>query len=264
MIVAEGDFTPDTRWRSSTVPTKGGNYENDIKETLAFLTLRRYISASSSTDIDYVGANSTGFVKMPSRDRPSVDVTIPVEREVAAVLGDETAEPVLRIFLCHASEDKEAVRALYRKLLQPGFAPWLDEEKLLPGQDWDAEITKAIRASHVVLVCLSQRSEKRGYVQKEIVRALDVADEQPEGTIFLIPVRLEDCHVPERLRRWQWVNLFHDHGFERLQASLRTVLPAQAIAEMKAEARAAGLTDADIDAELAVYNAERRDGDAVD
>jgi len=134
--------------------------------------------------------------------------------------------PVLQIFLCHASEDKEAVRTLYRKLLEPGFAPWLDEEKLLPGQDWDAEITKAIRASDVVLVCLSQRSEKRGYMQKEIVRALDVADEQPEGTIFLIPVRLEDCSVPERLRRWQWVNLFQDDGFERLQASLRIVLPA--------------------------------------
>jgi hypothetical protein len=38
----------------------------------------------------------------------------------------------------------------------------------------------------------------------------------------------------------------------------------QAIAELKADARAAGLTDADIDAELAVYNAERRDGGAVD
>ena len=36
---------------------------------------------------------------------------------------------------------------------------------------------------------------------------------------------------------------------------------AQAIAEMKAAARAAGMTDADIDAELATYNAERRDVD---
>lgn len=35
---------------------------------------------------------------------------------------------------------------------------------------------------------------------------------------------------------------------------------ARAIAEAKAEARAAGLTDADIDAELAAYNAERRGG----
>lgn len=34
---------------------------------------------------------------------------------------------------------------------------------------------------------------------------------------------------------------------------------ARAITELKAAARAAGLTDADIDAELAAYNAERRD-----
>ncbi len=34
---------------------------------------------------------------------------------------------------------------------------------------------------------------------------------------------------------------------------------AQAIAEMKADARSAGLGDADIDAELAAYNAERRE-----
>ena len=34
---------------------------------------------------------------------------------------------------------------------------------------------------------------------------------------------------------------------------------AEAIAELEAATRAAGLTDADIDAELAAYNAERRD-----
>jgi hypothetical protein len=39
---------------------------------------------------------------------------------------------------------------------------------------------------------------------------------------------------------------------------------AQAIAELKAAARTAGLTDADIDAELAAYNAERRDRRSVD
>ena len=34
---------------------------------------------------------------------------------------------------------------------------------------------------------------------------------------------------------------------------------ARAIAELKAEARAAGLSDPDIDTELAAYSAERRD-----
>ena len=38
---------------------------------------------------------------------------------------------------------------------------------------------------------------------------------------------------------------------------------ARAIAAAKAEARAAGLSDAAIDAELAAYNADRRDGDPV-
>jgi len=39
---------------------------------------------------------------------------------------------------------------------------------------------------------------------------------------------------------------------------------AQAIAELKADAIAAGLTDQDIDAALAAYNAERRDRRTVD
>jgi hypothetical protein len=39
---------------------------------------------------------------------------------------------------------------------------------------------------------------------------------------------------------------------------------ARAITELKADARAAGLTDAEIDAELASYNAEHRDRSTVD
>ncbi len=39
---------------------------------------------------------------------------------------------------------------------------------------------------------------------------------------------------------------------------------AQAIAAMKADARAACLSDANVDAELAAYNAERRDRSTVD
>ncbi len=132
-----------------------------------------------------------------------------------------TARP-LRVFLCHASADKPAVRELYRRLCADGIDAWLDEENLLPGQDWQLEIPKAVRQSDVVLVCLSPRSiNKEGYVQKEIRFALDVADEKPEGTIFLIPLRLEDCAVPERLGRWQWVNLFSQNGYARLMRALQ-------------------------------------------
>jgi len=128
----------------------------------------------------------------------------------------------LGVFLCHGSEDKMPVRELYKRLAKDGFAPWLDEENLIPGQDWQQEITKAVRMCHVVLVCLSASSvTKEGFVQKEIKIALDVADEKPEGTIFIIPVRLQEgVNVPSRLSQWQWVNLFDDGGYGQLVRAL--------------------------------------------
>jgi len=127
----------------------------------------------------------------------------------------------LRAFLCHSSGDKAFVRKLYRTLLADGFDPWLDEEKILPGQDWELAITEAVRASHVVVVCLSQKSiTKEGFVQKEIKHALDVALEKPEGTIFLVPLRLDACDVPSSLRRWHWVNCFQEGWHGKLLAAL--------------------------------------------
>ncbi len=127
----------------------------------------------------------------------------------------------LRIFLCHSSGDKPEVRKLYQRLSSDGFDPWLDEEKLLPGQEWEVEIAKAVQTSHVVIVCLSHKAtNKAGYVHKEIKDALDEAEKQPEGTIYLIPLKLEECDVPERLQRWHWVNLFEEKGYERLMSSL--------------------------------------------
>lgn len=128
----------------------------------------------------------------------------------------------LRIFLSHSSSDKPIVRALYGRLVKDGFAPWLDEEDLLPGQDWNQEIVKAIRNSDVVIVCLSKGSiSKSGFMQKEIKFILDVSDEQPEGTIFLIPLKLEECDIPERLGKLHWVNFFEERGYERLFKALK-------------------------------------------
>ena len=127
----------------------------------------------------------------------------------------------LRVFLCHSKNDKTQVRTLYARLVEDGFYPWLDEENLLPGEDWKREIPRAVRNSDIVLVCLSKSSvDKTGYVQTEIRFALDIADEQAEGTIFIIPLRLEECNVPDRLKRWHWVNFFDDNGYEKLKKSL--------------------------------------------
>ena len=128
----------------------------------------------------------------------------------------------LKVFLCHASGDKPRVRDLYKRLIHEGIDTWLDQEKLIPGQDWGIEIPRAVKEADVVVVCLSNNSiTKEGYIQTEIKFALDVAEEKPDGTIFLIPARIEDCPVPEKLSRWQWVDLFEENGYARLLASLQ-------------------------------------------
>lgn len=117
------------------------------------------------------------------------------------------------------------MRELYRRLQSDGLNPWLDEEDLIPGQAWETEIRKAVRSSAAVLVLLSKGSvAKTGFVNKEIKAALDVADAQPEGAIFVIPARLEECELPDRLRHLHCVDLFLDGGYEKLLKALRAAV----------------------------------------
>ena len=131
------------------------------------------------------------------------------------------SQGLFQVFLSYSRIDKEKVRSLYQKLRNDGFNIWFDEESLLPGQKWEDVIDNAIRTVSAVVICLSENSiDKAGYVQKEIKLALEVADKQPEGKIFIIPVKLEECRVPERLRSVQWANLFDTNGYERLHKVL--------------------------------------------
>jgi formylglycine-generating enzyme required for sulfatase activity len=133
----------------------------------------------------------------------------------------------IQMFLCHASEDKAAVEAIYERLKALGYQPWLDKRDLLPGQRWRSEIPKAIRASDYILIFLSNTSvAKRGYVQNEFKLALEVLREVPDGTIYAIPIRLDECPIPDQFGDLHWCNLFETDGFEYLLRALRVGKPS--------------------------------------
>jgi formylglycine-generating enzyme required for sulfatase activity len=80
---------------------------------------------------------------------------------------------------------------------------------------------------------------------------LNIADEKPEGTIFVIPLRLDECVVPRRLRSWQYAEYFpkeeRARAYQRLLISLRmrarkldisTLSLADQLAQREAEERA--------------------------
>ncbi|GAB4444046.1 MAG: hypothetical protein Fur0044_40380 [Anaerolineae bacterium] len=146
--------------------------------------------SDSDPPLSYLSAlRDPATVPPPASSPPRVPVSSPMSSSSPPRL---TASSPLRVFLCHTAADKPAVRDLYHRLRADGFEPWLDEEDLLPGQKWQKEIPKTVAASDVVIVCLSQAGLTRaGYVQEEIKFALDMADQQPEDSIFLIPLRLE-------------------------------------------------------------------------
>ena len=121
------------------------------------------------------------------------------------------------VFISYAREDKNAVLELYKSLKSEGFSLWMDVKDLLPGQDWKAEIEKAIHESVAFIACLSSNSvDKEGFVQAELKRALEVADLMPEGVVYIIPVRLDNCKVPNSLSKWHWVDYFEDEEREKL------------------------------------------------
>lgn len=130
------------------------------------------------------------------------------------------AEP-LRVFICYAKEDAAYARKIWSLATRNGVNAWPDEKMLLPGQEWDAEIRRALRTSHLVIVCLSNHSiSKSGYVQKEIRMVLDLADEQPPEANFIVPIRVEHCTVPERLAKWQWLDFFGLNARDKLLGAL--------------------------------------------
>jgi pSer/pThr/pTyr-binding forkhead associated (FHA) protein len=136
---------------------------------------------------------------------------------------------MVQIFLSYAREDEKQVKKLYQRLFDAGFKPWMDKKDLLPGERWKSRIPRAIRQSDFFLACLSTCSvTKRGFLQKEINDALDIWQEKLDSDIYLIPVRLEDCEVPERLCDFQWVDLFEEDGWIRLVKAIQVGMERRA------------------------------------
>lgn len=114
-----------------------------------------------------------------------------------------------KVFLSYARQDLPVARRLYNELRSRNIDVWFDQEDLLPGTRWEEEIRSVIKNSSFFLAVLSNTSvNKRGHVQKELKLALDVYHEMPPHTVYLIPVKIEDCSPGyDELFKLQWCDL---------------------------------------------------------
>lgn len=129
------------------------------------------------------------------------------------------------IFLSYARDDQDAVVPIYERLLNEGYRPWMDQFDILPGENWERSIRSAIRKADFFIIFLSNHSiNRRGFLQKEIRIALDVWNGMLMSDIYLVPVRLGVCSIPDELSSFQYVDIFETSGWDKLILAIKSGL----------------------------------------
>jgi hypothetical protein len=140
-------------------------------------------------------------------------------------------------FISYVREDADRADELHELLQAAGVAVWRDTDDLLPGEDWQMVIRRAIsKDSLVFLACFSQESASRDktFQNEELVLAVEQLRRRPPDEPWLIPVRFDDCQIPDRdigagrtLASIQRADLFgsrRDKEAARLVAAVQRIL----------------------------------------
>lgn len=123
-------------------------------------------------------------------------------------------------FLSYSRVNKDFAVRLARELKSEGFNVWLDQLDIPAGARWDREVERALKESEIFMIILTSASVESENVLDEIGYAIDTGKR-------LLPVLLEKCDVPFRLRRFQYVDFTNkdfDDGVESAKELLRSLI----------------------------------------
>jgi TIR domain/SIR2-like domain len=135
--------------------------------------------------------------------------------------------PRPRVFISYAREDAALASKVFDALQKAYFEPWLDQESLQGGDDWNKRIEADLDASDFVLVLYTPEFCRKtdSYVNKEVALACERAL-RVRGS-FLIPVRTVDLTEDDRvdaLRKFDEMELREsdfDEDFSKIVSTLK-------------------------------------------
>jgi len=110
------------------------------------------------------------------------------------------------VFLCHNSQDKDAVKEIGQRLRDAGLNPWLDEWELRPGLTWQDALEEQIETIRTAAIFVGpdgfgpwQKTELRAFISEFVDRGCPV-----------IPLILAGCEKPPKLpiflKAFTWVD----------------------------------------------------------
>ncbi len=131
------------------------------------------------------------------------------------------------VFVSYSRQDSGFAARLRNDLIRNGIQVWRDQEDIPKGVNWDNAIEEILlsgQVSHVVVV-LSKTASESENVKDEIDLALN------SGIEYIIPVLIEDCKIPMRIRRRNYVDFRTDYEqpFRQLLECLRRDLQPRVI-----------------------------------
>jgi tetratricopeptide (TPR) repeat protein len=135
-------------------------------------------------------------------------------------------EPTFHVFLSHNSQDKPVVREIVKRLRERGLRPWLDEEELKPGRDWQEELEQVVKSIPAAAVLVGK--DGIGPWEGREMRALLL--EFVRRNVPVIPVLLPGAakkpDLPLFLQTMTWIDFrsgVSSHGIDRLVYGIRGV-----------------------------------------
>jgi len=138
----------------------------------------------------------------------------------------------LKAFLYYKEEDLSIAQALYERLDLDGVDVIMPEAGILEIDTDEAEenprlrqrrdtLQRAIEEADLVLFCLSKEFNRLSSVNSERQLVLGTALKKQNGNISVLSVRLEECEVPQSMKRWLTVDLHTPDGYEKLMLAMK-------------------------------------------
>src|SRR4051812_26362162 len=107
-------------------------------------------------------------------------------------------------FFSYSRKDSEFVKRLASDLKNTSANVWLDQLDISPGSPWDESIQNALNEAHGLIVILSGTSAKSQNVMDEVSYALSRGKK-------VVPLMIEECQIPFRLARLQYIDFTKDY-----------------------------------------------------
>ncbi len=128
------------------------------------------------------------------------------------------------VFVSYSQHDKPVADAVVARLEQDGVRCWIAPRDIVPGTSWGEAIVEAIDASRVMVLVLSDNSNRSRQVVREVERAV-------AGNAIILPFRIEKVDPTGAMAYFlgteHWLDALTppvERHIERLSATVATLL----------------------------------------